>query len=87
MCISHAGGALAMLRVALTGTASRPTLLLGTDELAGHVLDAAARARLDKLVQKQVSPMRTTVTPAHYRRRVAAALAVRLARELYAAAA
>jgi hypothetical protein len=35
-------------------------------------------------VQKQVSPMRTTVTQSNYRRQVAAVLAQRLLRELSA---
>lgn len=75
--------ALTGLRVALTGTNSRPLLLAGTDTLLGRPLDEAALEQLDKLVQRQVSPMRTTMTPAHYRRRVAAALARRLAHRLY----
>jgi 4-hydroxybenzoyl-CoA reductase subunit beta len=37
-------------------------------------------------VQKQVSPMRTTVTQSNYRRLVAAVLAQRLVRELAASA-
>ncbi len=41
-------------------------------------------AQLGKLVQKQVSPMRTTVTHSNYRRQVAAVLAQRLVRELAA---
>jgi 4-hydroxybenzoyl-CoA reductase subunit beta len=73
------------LRVALTGTNSRPFRLDGTDQLLGRPLDDAALAALDKLVQKQVSPMRTTIAPAHYRRRVAAAMTRRLAASLYAA--
>ncbi len=75
-------GVVSDLRVALTGTNSRPFLLEGTAELAGRPLDDAALARLGKLVQKQVSPMRTTVTPSNYRRQVAAVLAQRLVREL-----
>lgn len=70
------------LRVALTGTNSRPFLLEGTDALLGSAVDAAWLERLGKLVQKQVSPMRTTLLAAQYRRRVAAALAQRLATEL-----
>jgi 4-hydroxybenzoyl-CoA reductase subunit beta len=38
--------------------------------------------RVGKLVQKQVSPMRSTVTPSNYRRQVASALTQRLLREL-----
>jgi len=75
-------GVLADLRVALTGTNSRPFLLEGTTELVGHPPDDEALGRLGKLVQKQVSPMRTTVTHSNYRRQVAAVLAQRLVREL-----
>jgi len=67
------------LRVALTGTNARPFLLTGTEPLLGTAADAAWRAQLGRLVQKQVSPMRTTLLAAQYRRRVAAALAERLA--------
>jgi CO/xanthine dehydrogenase FAD-binding subunit len=50
--------------------------------LLGRPVDDALLAELSKLVQKQVSPMRTTVTASNYRRQVAAVLAVRLVREL-----
>lgn len=70
------------LRVALTGTNARPFLLEGTDELVGRLLDDPLLATLGKLVQKQVSPMRTTVTHANYRRQVAAVLTQRLVRAL-----
>lgn len=75
-------GRIEQLAVALTGTSSRPFLLAGTEELVGRPPDSAALQRLDRLVQKQVSPMRTTMLPAHYRRRVAASLARRLLRQL-----
>jgi 4-hydroxybenzoyl-CoA reductase subunit beta len=80
------GGRARSLRVALTGTNSRPFLLAGTGDLVGKAIDAAALAKLDKLVQKQVKPMRTTVTASNYRRQVAAVLAQRLVRELAEAA-
>jgi 4-hydroxybenzoyl-CoA reductase subunit beta len=70
------------LRVALTGTNARPFLLAGVEALEGARIDAAWLDRLGKLVQKQVSPMRTTLLAAQYRRRVASALAQRLARAL-----
>jgi len=76
------GGAIASLRIALTGTNSQPLLLQGTEALLGRPLDDAGLAALGKLVHKQVSPMRTTVTPSNYRRLVAAVLAQRLVREL-----
>lgn len=76
----------ARVRVAVTGTDSRPLLLQGTDDPFPLPADEAALARLAKLVQKQVTPMRTTSTAAHYRRLAAAALARRLASRLAAEA-
>ncbi|MDP1648495.1 MAG: 4-hydroxybenzoyl-CoA reductase subunit beta [Rubrivivax sp.] len=78
------GGAIAELRIALTGTNSHPLLLQGTAALLGKPLDEAALAALGKLVHKQVSPMRTTVTPSNYRRLVAAVHVQRLLRDLAA---
>lgn len=72
------------LDVALTGTNSRPFRLDGTDSYAGSALDDALLAAIGKAVQRQVSPMRTTVTPANWRRQVAATSAQRLVRELAA---
>ena len=79
-------GVLKEFSVALTGTNSHPLLLQGTDALLGRPLDEAGLARLGKLVQKQVSPMRSTATPSNYRRLVASALAQRLVGELARAA-
>lgn len=76
------GGVLATLRVALTGTNSRPLVLADTDALCGAPVDDALLAALGKRIGKQVSPMRTTVTSSHYRRQVAIVLAQRLLREL-----
>ena len=84
VALAAANGAVEALRVALTGTNSRPFLLEGTDAFTGKPIDAAALALLDKLVQKQVQPMRTTSVPAHYRRLAAAGLAQRLAARLFA---
>ncbi|HEX8012081.1 MAG TPA: 4-hydroxybenzoyl-CoA reductase subunit beta [Casimicrobiaceae bacterium] len=75
-------GVLSALRVALTGTNSRPIVLSGTEALLGRPIADDALNALGKLVQKQVSPMRTTVTHSNYRRQVAAVLAQRLVREL-----
>ena len=80
-------GVPSVLRLALTGTNSNPFVLAGTEVLLGQPLDEAALQQLGKLVQKQVSPMRSTATPSNYRRLVAAALAQRLLRELVGAAA
>ncbi len=85
VALGRKGNALAALRIALTGTNSRPLLVSGLDALLGRQLDDEAVRQIGKLVQKQVSPMRTTIAPAHYRRRVGAALSCRLARRLFAA--
>ncbi len=75
-------GAIGALRIAITGTNSHPLLLAGCDALTGRRVDAELLALLGKSVQKQVSPMRSTVTPSNYRRLAAAALAQRLLRDL-----
>jgi 4-hydroxybenzoyl-CoA reductase subunit beta len=80
------GRVLSELRVALSGTNSQPIVLADTGVLVGREVDAETLALLGKLVQKQVSPMRTTVTQSNYRRQVAAVLAQRLVRELARAA-
>jgi 4-hydroxybenzoyl-CoA reductase subunit beta len=82
--LTKADGAVASLRVALTGTNARPILLEGTNAFTGRPIDETALLRLDKLVQKQVQPMRTTSISAHYRRLAAAALTRRLAARLFA---
>lgn len=80
-CIS---GRLQALRIALTGTNPQPFLLSGTEELVGKQVDEALLARISKLVQKQTSPVRTTLVHANYRRQVAAVTAQRLVKELAA---
>lgn len=77
------GDRLEGLRLALTGTNSRPLLLADTDALRGAV-DEAMLAALGKRIGRQVSPMRTTVTASNYRRQVAIVLAQRLLRDLAA---
>lgn len=62
---------LTRLCVALTGTNSRPFVLAGTEALLGAPVGTTMLDALGKLVQKQVSPMRTGVVAAHYRRQVA----------------
>jgi 4-hydroxybenzoyl-CoA reductase subunit beta len=66
------------LRVALTGTNSRPFLVEGTEALLGVETGEPAAAALAKLVQKQAGPMRTTLAAADYRRQGAMVLARRL---------
>ncbi|MCL4767204.1 MAG: 4-hydroxybenzoyl-CoA reductase subunit beta [Hyphomicrobiaceae bacterium] len=84
MGLAPDGGGHARLRVAITGTDSGPILLSCLDEPWAVPPDSASLARLDKLVQKQVSPMRTTTASSHYRRLAAAALARRLFSQLAA---
>jgi 4-hydroxybenzoyl-CoA reductase subunit beta len=82
LCVEQ--GVLESLRVAVTGTNSRPLVLNGTDEWIGRATDGGLPAAVGKLMQHQVRPLRTTVTAANYRRQVAAVLAQRLVRELLA---
>lgn len=81
-CCVVSEGLLRQLRVALTGTNSRPFLLTGTDALCGQSVTFELLTALGKLVQKQVNTMRTTGVSAAYRRQVAAVQAQRLLREL-----
>jgi 4-hydroxybenzoyl-CoA reductase subunit beta len=75
-------GRIASLRVALSGTDSRPLLVEGLSALEGSAVDDASCRKLRQMVQKQVQPMRSTVTPPQYRREAAGALAERLLRQL-----
>jgi 4-hydroxybenzoyl-CoA reductase subunit beta len=79
----HAG-LIAALRIALTGTNSRPFLLDGTKAFLGKPMDENVLSQIERLVQKQVQPMRTTVASAQYRRLAAAALARKLVAQLTA---
>ncbi|HSA89866.1 MAG TPA: FAD binding domain-containing protein [Burkholderiales bacterium] len=77
MVLDMKNGQITGLRVALTGTNSRPFVLAGTDSLASAKVEDAGPL-LMKLVQKQAGPVRTTVSAADYRRQAAAILARRL---------
>jgi 4-hydroxybenzoyl-CoA reductase subunit beta len=70
------------LRVAITGTNPRPVLLEGTSELSGK-LDDVLFEGLERLVKDQIMSMKTTLTPGHYRRRVAGVMAKRLIERLF----
>ncbi|MDP2619634.1 MAG: 4-hydroxybenzoyl-CoA reductase subunit beta [Hyphomicrobiales bacterium] len=83
VALTRKGTAVESLAVAVTGTNSRPFLVAGTEELVGGPLDEAALEKLGDLVQKQVSPMRTTIVSPFGRRRIAAALARRQAHALF----
>ncbi|MFZ4478555.1 MAG: 4-hydroxybenzoyl-CoA reductase subunit beta [Rhodoferax sp.] len=82
--VQLAQGLMTDLRVALTGTNSQPILLQGTAALCNRPVTPESLTALAKLVQKQVSPMRSTVTASNYRRQVASVLAQRLLGELTA---
>ncbi|HSM20140.1 MAG TPA: 4-hydroxybenzoyl-CoA reductase subunit beta [Hyphomicrobiales bacterium] len=83
VALTRKGEAVESLAVAVTGTNSRPFLVEGVEELVGKPLDDEALEQLEELVQKQVSPMRTTIVSPFGRRRIAAALARRQAQALY----
>lgn len=85
VALATSGSSVRSLRVALTGTNSRPFLLAGTDAFVGKSVDAKLLQEIDRLVQKQVQPMRTTIASANYRRVAAAALTRRLTESLCAA--
>ena len=72
------------LKVAVTGTNSRPFIVEGIEELVGGPLSDEVLDKIGDLVQKQVSPMRTTLVAPFGRRRIAAALARRQASALFA---
>jgi 4-hydroxybenzoyl-CoA reductase subunit beta len=87
VALAASGTKLDSLRIALTGTNSRPFLLTGTEAFAGRSVDEKLMQEIDRLVQKQVQPMRTTIASANYRRVAAAALARRLTAKLCVASA
>jgi len=84
VALAATGATLGSLRIALTGTNSWPFLLAGTDAFVGRTVDDKLLQEIDRLVQKQVQPMRTTLVSANYRRLAAAALARRLTARLFA---
>jgi 4-hydroxybenzoyl-CoA reductase subunit beta len=85
VALRAADGAVTWLRIALTGTNARPFVLAGTEAVVGRPIDEKALQDIDRLVQKQVQPMRTTLASAHYRRLAAAGLARRLVAALFPA--
>jgi 4-hydroxybenzoyl-CoA reductase subunit beta len=87
VALATRAGAVTALCIALTGTNSRPFVVAGTEGLIGKPIDDAGLQEIERLVQRQVQPMRTTMVSAQYRRLAAAALARRLTVDLFAAAA
>ncbi len=84
VALSATSGKVESLRIAITGTNSRPFVLAGMNAVVGRAIDEKVLHEIDRLVQKQVQPMRTTIASAHYRRLAAAALAQRLVATLFA---
>ena len=86
VAVALGGNDAADLRIGLTGVSPRPFVVTGLDKLAGHGLSSDVLDALRDRVQSQAKAMKTTVTPPHYRRRVAGALARRLTDRLSTAA-
>lgn len=82
VALARVDGKLQSLAIGISGGASRPIALAGLDALLGCPVDETLLAAVGKAVQKQVSPMRSTITESNYRRQVAATLARRLVQEL-----
>ncbi|WP_448190460.1 4-hydroxybenzoyl-CoA reductase subunit beta [Azospirillum sp. sgz301742] len=83
IALRREGGRLAGLRVALTGVASAPVAVAGLDGLEGQSWSQSAATTLAEAVRKACNAVKTTVVTPKYRRRVAAASAVRLAEALW----
>jgi 4-hydroxybenzoyl-CoA reductase subunit beta len=83
VALARRGEALSHLRIALTGTNSRPILVAGTDAFLDRPLDDAALNAITRLLPKQIQPMTSTFTPPGYRRRVVVNLTRKLLRRLY----
>lgn len=77
-------GRVLALRAGVSGTNSSPLLVDAGAELQGTAAGEAAWKKVQQLVQRQLAPMRSTVTSAQYRREVAVALLGRLLRQLAA---
>jgi len=86
VAVALGGNDAADLRIGLTGVSPRPFVVTGLDKLAGQGLSSDVLDALRDRVQSQAKAMKTTVTPPHYRRRVAGALARRLTDRLSTAA-
>ncbi len=82
VALRRRGDALDALAIAVTGTNSRPFALAGCETLVGRTIDDALLHEISTQVQRQVTPMRSTVTASNYRRHVAAVTARRLVAQL-----
>jgi 4-hydroxybenzoyl-CoA reductase subunit beta len=71
------------LRIGLTGVSPLPFLVRGMEKFIGRKPDDACLEELRDVVRRQAKAMKTTLTPPHYRRRVAGALAQKLAESIF----
>jgi 4-hydroxybenzoyl-CoA reductase subunit beta len=74
---------IADLRVGLTGVSPLPFLVRGLDKFLGRTPDQNCLEDLRDRVRTQAKAMKTTMTPPHYRRRVAGGLAQKLAEAIF----
>lgn len=74
-------GQLEDIRIALTGTNSRPVLIENTATLTGKIMDDVGLKALKKLILTQIMPMRSTFTPSSYRRKVVERVALKLVKQ------
>ncbi len=76
--LERSGDRLVRLRLAYTGTNSCPVLVQGLDELITRPLDAELLQELSAFADKQLAPLRTTITAPRYRRRAGRLVTQRL---------
>ncbi len=74
---------IADLRIGLTGVSPLPFLVRGLETFIGRRPDDACLEEVRDVVRRQAKAMKTTLTPPHYRRRVAGALAQKLAESIF----
>jgi len=86
VALRREGGTLADLRICLTGTNSAPLSVSGLGDFIGKAPDEETLKAIERLVSKQMQPMRSTFTPQTYRRHVAINLTKRLIGDLFAQA-
>jgi len=75
-------GKITDLRVGLTGVSPLPFLAKDMDKFIGRDVDGACLEDLRDRVRTQAKAMKTSMTPPHYRRRVAGGLAQKLAESI-----
>src|SRR3974390_1171892 len=85
VALAKSAATIGSLRIALPGTNSRPFLLTDTENFVGRFVDDKLLQEIDRLVQKQVQPMRTTLVSANYRRVAAGRVARRFVLKLFSA--